>query len=312
MSLAFKIRNLDDVIRAFAAKEEFISALTLVRYDKEYTMTPTDEYYVAPYCFLSTVSRHHSTAGYLIFSSMVPFGKTFPTFEIPKMNEPEGYPGEHDEALDLMNRRGHHNTKGFLFLANNVEWFQEKIDCHERDIYTFTPEGYYPSLNDVSQKLEDMAFHVICDLVKWKYPVNWRRKRAEQLYTFCSILDLADYDNEQRRLEVEEEKRLTKLMKLKQQKERSKTMEYTNHYPNNDNRNVHHAKEKQEEEEEKKDSANAFDTFRYQSSSPSYYDERGGGFLERTPDNYDDYSYYGGGGNTFISDYNTVYDEDGI
>ena len=306
MSLAFKIRNLDDVIKAFAAKEEFISALTLVRHDKKYTMTPTDEYYVAPYCFLSTVNRQQSTLGYLIFSSMVPFGKTFPTHPFPKMNEPEGYPGEHDEALDLMNRRGHHNTKGFLFLAHTVEWFQERINCHERDIYTFTPDGCYPSLNDVSQKLEDMAFHVICDLVNWKYPVNWRRKRAEQLYTFCSILDLADYDNEQCRLEVEEEKRLTKLKKLKQQKQLSKTTGY-HHYPRNDNKKiVHHAKE--EEEEEKKESANAFDTFRYQSSSPSYYDERGGGFFERTPDNYDD--YYGGGGNTFISDYNTVYDED--
>ena len=306
MSLAFRIRNLDDVIKAFAAKEEFISALTLVRHGKEYTMTPTDEYYVAPYCFMSTVNRARtSQLGFLIFSSMAPFGKTFPTFEIPKMNEPGGYPGEHDTALELMKTHGHHNTKNFLFLGT-VEWFQEESKCKERDIYTFTPDGYYPSLlHDVSQHLEDMAFHVICDLMKWKYPVNWRRKRAEQLYTFCSILDLADYDNEQCRLEVEEEKRMTKLMKLKQQRQLSKTTEYQNHYPRNDNKNVSHAKE----EEEKKESANAFDTLRYQSSSPSYYDERGGGFLERTPEyNYDD--YYGGGGNTFISDYNTVYDED--
>ena len=185
MSLAYPIEDIDDLIFSFAAKDEFISTLTCTLHldldladnssSEEYVMTPKDDYYVAPYCFIRTGGLYSRHVGFLVFSSMVPFV------------ERKG----HELARRWVRRDRRHQ----LPHIGTMEHFQQTAGVEENDIYTFTSDGCFPSAEDVSQELEDMAIRVVCDLLKWKFPMDWRqRRRQETLCRRAPVLDLAEYD----------------------------------------------------------------------------------------------------------------------
>lgn len=186
MALAYPISNVKDLIHAFAAKDEFISALSLYLHcnqDDYYIMDPTDDYYVAPYCFMRTTNnkprwqrRHDNdcTSGFLVFSSMAPYWKR----------------QEHEEARNLVEREGYHQIPHI----DTIENFQKNLKLEERDIYTFTRDGCVPTAVEVSQELEDTAIQVVCDLMKWKMPYNWRLRRSQLENLFAPVLDLAEWE----------------------------------------------------------------------------------------------------------------------
>ena len=298
MALAYGIYNVEDLAEAFAAKDEFISALSYRLSNTEnYIMDPTDDYYVAPYCFMSTLNvPRYEKAGFLIFSSMVPFIKK----------------SEHDAASYDVKRHGHHSPP----IIGTIEEFQQNLKLKERDIYTFTTDGCVPSAQDVSQELEDMTIRVVCDLMRWRFPKDWRRRREEVAYTFGKVLDLANWNRQEKKQQQQVQQQVRKQVRQQQVQQHFYDAK---EYDTDDTKNV---------EDEKKETD--YLPLPPPPLGPVSTPERPGGFLkeesffERNADIFgnDYFSKYNNNGNledeqdddgnTFISNYNMVNDEDDL
>jgi hypothetical protein len=172
MAIAFFVDNPDGLASAFAGHDEYMAILTFfVRggnnaKNKEYkALSPDcDECYTAPYCFLPQHNSKHQHshqqnrhqypnrfkgeqqqhAGYLIFVPQVPW-LTHDNPMTPKTERP------HHQAWKYMSTRGHTPPP---ILGSSVEEFQEKMGLwEEEDIFTFTNNGGYPTIHDISQAL---------------------------------------------------------------------------------------------------------------------------------------------------------------
>jgi hypothetical protein len=274
MSLAYPIYNVKDLAEAFAAKDEFISALSCHLYqNRDYIMDPTDDYYVAPFCFMSTLNslRNDNAVGFLVFSSMVPFMRK----------------REHDAAINQVKRYGHHKAP----TVGTVDSFQKCLKLTERDIWTFTSDGCFPAAEDVSKALEDEAIRVVCDLMKWRFPSNWRDKRDEVGYVFAPVFHLAEYPQKQQQQQ-----------KRQQQQQQQHFFDAKEYATDDDKKN---------DQEEKKETT-SFDYLPLPPLESPNHHKRSGyfegnyditppsrGFFERNADIV---------GNTFISRYSNNYD----
>ena len=296
MSLAYPIKNVKDLAHAFAAADEFMSALSSRLYPQPNSviMNPAEDFYVAPYCFMRTKNRVET--GFLVFSSMAPFIKT----------------DEHEAACTLIKRNGHHKAP-FL---NTIEGFQETLCLDEKDIWTFTSDGCVPTAEDVSQELEDKAIRVVCDLMKWRYPYDWRVKRAEVAYIFTNwpVLDLAEYDS--RRGQIEQLQHQHHQLQRNQQQQQQQQQQQHYHHPQQEQEHFYdarqYAKDDQKKTKEEKKETPAFD---YLPLPPihSPVQQKGGGFFERNADIFGNKFVEDDDGNTFISNNDTVvYDENDI
>jgi hypothetical protein len=98
------------------------------------------------------------------------------------------------------------NSKSRIPHIGSVEEFASSTNLNigsEYNIYTFTSDGNYPTANDVSSVLEDKAVSIICSVMNWKIPSNWKqvRKRIVDLHDI-PILNLDEWDVEQQQQQL--------------------------------------------------------------------------------------------------------------
>eukprot|EP00584_Thalassiosira_punctigera_P014704 CAMPEP_0172552560 /NCGR_PEP_ID=MMETSP1067-20121228/45836_1 /TAXON_ID=265564 ORGANISM="Thalassiosira punctigera, Strain Tpunct2005C2" /NCGR_SAMPLE_ID=MMETSP1067 /ASSEMBLY_ACC=CAM_ASM_000444 /LENGTH=231 /DNA_ID=CAMNT_0013340563 /DNA_START=175 /DNA_END=870 /DNA_ORIENTATION=- len=149
---------------------------------RHFRLTPDDDFYSAPYCFMPK----HRRGGFLVFTTRVPWLHGNPLGEADRA---------HDRARETMESRGKYE-KPFL---GTVEKFMVDLGLKERDVYTFTDDGCYPTQRDISQALEDRAVEVTCAAMGWKAPTDWRQVRKKEGETHgMPLLDLADWDKRKR------------------------------------------------------------------------------------------------------------------
>ena len=207
MALAFYINGPDDIALAFAAHDEYLAIFTHYYFrsrkeDVRALRPDVDDYYSAPYCFLSWKDGRSSTrdGGFLVFTCMVPYlhGNPWTRENVEYQTMDDGTRAHH-QAGEWMKQKG--TFKGRTPHVGTVEKFQTemKLGYNDGGVYTFTPDGGYPTWKDVSESLEDGAVGVICSAMKWKVPTHWRgvRKQIEDLHNI-PILDLALWDKEKK------------------------------------------------------------------------------------------------------------------
>lgn len=308
MSLAYSIKTVKDLAHAFAAADEFMSALSSILHPEpdSFTMTPNEDWYVAPYCFMRTTAPRSKGEGFLVFSSMVPFVKT----------------SEHLAAKVLVKRNGFHNHN--VPFVDTIENFQDRLDLIESDIYTFTSDGCVPTAQDVSQELEDTAIRVVCDLMKWRYPHNWRKKRAEVSYFFTGwpVMDLAKYDSRRGKKEQLQHHHHHQLRHQVMQQQRQQQRYYQEQQEQWYDATQYAKVPAENTNEEKKDSPTLDYLPLPPVHTPIQQKDTGGGFFERNADifgsnqtfipnryNHNNSKYFeDDDGNTFISN-NDAYDD---
>jgi hypothetical protein len=146
--------------------------------EQERALTPKDDYYTAPFCFL----QNHRNGELLVFTCRVPW----------LHGNPFGAPDRaHHRAHAWMREKG---TREGPHLGT-VEAFAATLDLDERRVHAFTPDGCYPALEDITRGLEDRAVEVTCAAMGWARPEDWRRARAKLSETHgLPLLDLADWD----------------------------------------------------------------------------------------------------------------------
>lgn len=225
---------------------------------------------------------------------------------------------EHEDTRSFIQRDGNHQPP----YIDTIEKFQKFLKLDEMNIYTFTRDGCVPTAAEVSQELEDTAIQVVCDLMKWKMPYNWRLRKGQVENLFGPVLDLAEWDS-----------RRGQQQHLQEQQRN----DYNNHQQLQQQEHFHDAKQHTTEvdqktaEEEKKETI----TLDYLPLPPVHTptqqksDGGSGGFFERNDDIFgsnhqsfisrynDTYSnrynhLEDDDGNTFISASNMVYDENDI
>jgi len=207
MALAFYINGPDDIAHAFAAHDEYLAIFTHYYFrsrkeDVRALRPDVDDYYSAPYCFLSWKDGGSSTrdGGFLVFACMVPYlhGNPWTRENVEYQTMDDGTRAHH-QAGEWMKQKG--TFKGRTPHVGTVEKFQTemKLGYNDGGVYTFTADGGYPTWKDVSESLEDGAVGVICSAMKWKVPTHWRgvRKQIEDLHNI-PILDLALWDKEKK------------------------------------------------------------------------------------------------------------------
>ena len=236
---------------------------------------------------------------------------------------------EHDDAVELIKNSGYHNVP----FVDTIENFQETLKLSERDIYTFTSDGCVPTAEDVSLELEDTAIRVVCDLMKWRYPHNWRKKRAEVSYYFTGwpVMDLAKYDSrrgkkEQLQHHHQQQQHLgvgsiSSRMRQNLQQQKRQQQRYYQEQQEQWYDARQYAKVSEDTNEEKKDSP----TLDYLPLTPVHtpiqQKDTGGGFFERSADifgnnqtfiprryNHNSKCHKDDDGNNFISN-NDAYDD---
>mmetsp|Transcript_26454 Transcript_26454/g.55264 ORF Transcript_26454/g.55264 Transcript_26454/m.55264 type:complete len:227 (+) Transcript_26454:223-903(+) len=186
MALAFWVDNRPNgIATTMSAHDEYLSLFSYYFANKtHYTMTPEDDFYSAPYCFMPK----HRRGGFVVFTTRVPWLHGNPLGE--SVNE-----RAHDKAREVMESRGKWE-KPYL---GTVEKFMIDLGLKEGDIYTFTDDGCYPTTRDISQALEDRAVEVTCSAMNWKIPENWRQIRKKEAENHgMPLLDLADWDRRQK------------------------------------------------------------------------------------------------------------------
>mmetsp|Transcript_17909 Transcript_17909/g.27105 ORF Transcript_17909/g.27105 Transcript_17909/m.27105 type:complete len:145 (+) Transcript_17909:84-518(+) len=140
MALAFWVDNRPNgIATTMSAHDEYLSLFSYYFANKtHYTMTPEDDFYSAPYCFMPK----HRRGGFVVFTTRVPWLHGNPLGE--SVNE-----RAHDKAREVMESRGKWE-KPYL---GTVEKFMIDLGLKEGDIYTFTDDGCYPTTRDISQAL---------------------------------------------------------------------------------------------------------------------------------------------------------------
>jgi sRNA-binding protein len=112
----------------------------------------------------------------------------------------------HYQAKEWMEENCNKNSKSRIPHIGSVEEFASSTNLNigsEYNIYTFTSDGNYPTANDVSSVLEDKAVSIICSVMNWKIPSNWKqvRKRIVDLHDI-PILNLDEWDVEQQQQQL--------------------------------------------------------------------------------------------------------------
>lgn len=181
-------------------------------------LTPEDDYYPAPYAFMpQRDNAGRSTAGFLVFTNMVPWQDGF--------GSPQG---QHDSDMRLHAQARRYMEKKSKFdhpHVGTVEKFMSSLKLNEGDYAAFTPDGCYPTMDEVCQSLgkcisfqlsysfrsfstpaaicitiktEDKAVTISCEFMGWQVPQNWRLKREEftkhRMTNKIPRLDLAEWD----------------------------------------------------------------------------------------------------------------------
>ncbi|KAL7527920.1 hypothetical protein ACHAXR_002191 [Thalassiosira sp. AJA248-18] len=190
MALAFFVdgRQQDCLATAFAAHDEYLSVLGFfVNGPKtKKCMTPENDFYSAPFCFMPKNKKE----GFLVFTTQVPWLQDH--LRDGRLVETEAERAHHAKAHDWQEREGRFKAPHL----GSVEQFQRILSLRERDIFTFTSTGCYPTKEEISQSLEDTAVKVTCAAMGWKIPSDWRqiRKEIQSLPQGLPLLDLADWD----------------------------------------------------------------------------------------------------------------------
>jgi len=146
MALAFCVDHPDALGEAFAAHDEYLAIFShFVRSDddeKIRMLTPKDDYYTAPFCFMPRNDNSNITSGFLVFTAQVPWLHGSPT--------KGGDDRAHHQAQAWMRERGAMDPP----IIGTVEDFQRRLCLNdERGLFTFTEDGCYPSPEDISQAL---------------------------------------------------------------------------------------------------------------------------------------------------------------
>ena len=172
MALAFFVDSPDGLGTAFAAHDEYMAVFTYFVRGKIppkncAPLSPdVDDCYMSPYCFMPKLNNNHEQhqhqyshnnqhqhrgkgdqqkhhTGYLIFVAQVPWLELNPPQTTTVTNTP------HQQALDWMRR----NSKASAPILGTVEDFQDRLGLKDEDVFTFTKDGCYPTVWDVSQAL---------------------------------------------------------------------------------------------------------------------------------------------------------------
>ncbi|KAL9189454.1 hypothetical protein ACHAXT_009129 [Thalassiosira profunda] len=162
MALLYKIHNPDDFGKVFAAHDQYCSFLNEL-FGR--MLTPEDDYYTAPFCFLPT----SDISGFVVFTCRVPWL--------------HGH-GARGKRADSNFAHARYQVKecGFdpedvPYVLPSVEKIHDHFSCGEEDIYTFTGDGCYPSKKDITPALEDRSVEVTCEAMGWDAPDDWRGMR---------------------------------------------------------------------------------------------------------------------------------------
>lgn len=172
MALAFFVDSPDGLGTAFAAHDEYMAVFTFFVRGKippknRAPLSPdVDDCYMSPYCFMPKLNNNHEQhqhqyshnqqnqhrgkgdqqkqhTGYLIFVAQVPWLELNPPQTTTVTNTP------HQQALDWMRR----NSKASAPILGTVEDFQDRLRLKDEEVFTFTKDGCYPTVWDVSQAL---------------------------------------------------------------------------------------------------------------------------------------------------------------
>mmetsp|Transcript_19113 Transcript_19113/g.40291 ORF Transcript_19113/g.40291 Transcript_19113/m.40291 type:complete len:242 (-) Transcript_19113:275-1000(-) len=185
MALAFWVDSRPDgVAAAFAAHDEYLSIFSyFANGQTKYMMTPNDQFYTAPFCYMPKSRK----GGFIVFTCQVPWLHGNPLGESERA---------HHRAHEYMELKGKYDVPHL----GTVEKFMTTLGLKERDIFTFTNDGCYPTKRDISEALEDKAVEVTCAAMGWDIPQNWRIVRKKESETHgLPILNLADWDQKQRK-----------------------------------------------------------------------------------------------------------------
>ena len=128
-------------------------------------LSPEDNYYTAPYCFMPKKRNDKRFNGgfvgeiflkidvliHLNFNLLISFSTVF-TCQVPWTagnGKSEEELKAHIMAKDWMDKKGSHKAPH----VGSVERFQEDLGLGEEELYCFTADGCYPSKEDVCQGL---------------------------------------------------------------------------------------------------------------------------------------------------------------
>ena len=143
MALAFTVDcEPDSIAYAFAAHDEYLSIFNhYANGGKHHTMTPAEEYYTVPFCFMPMLNRGRSNArGFIVFTAQVPWLHGFPRDEDKCL---------HEKAREYQKNKGEFDEP----VVGTVEQFQDRLHLKEHQWFPFTHSGNYPSKEEISQEL---------------------------------------------------------------------------------------------------------------------------------------------------------------
>ena len=164
MSIAFYISDGNSIGKAFAARDEYFAVFTYYVSGQEIpprALSPSHQYFLSPYCFLPKYKTEryrngsHRTCqgGYIVFTSQVPWlHGTPPKDELRHDRETRA----HWQAKEWMSEKG--TLRDRAPEVGSVEHFVDALGLKEREVYTFTPDGCYPSKEEISQDLGKLDF----------------------------------------------------------------------------------------------------------------------------------------------------------
>ena len=146
--------------------------------------------------------------GFIVFTCQVPWKHHCGTRTITN----RGYCGFEEKIVVFKQQHLHEakhimsnnrwNSKRDIPMVDYPEDMQDKLNLHEDEIFAFTKDGCYPDKSDISQDLEDTAVAVVCEVLNWQFPTDWRKQREEWTLRRCKyeIFDLAGHDERKKLL----------------------------------------------------------------------------------------------------------------
>ena len=146
--------------------------------------------------------------GFIVFTCQVPWKHHCGTRTITN----RGYCGFEEKIVVFKQQHLHEakhimsnnrwNSKRDIPMVDYPEDMQDKLNLQEDEIFAFTKDGCYPDKSDISQDLEDTAVAVVCEVLNWQFPTDWRKQREEWTLRRCKyqIFDLAGHDERKKLL----------------------------------------------------------------------------------------------------------------
>ncbi len=181
MALAFRITNSEDFGRLFASYDEYSSIVNML-FGR--ALSPSDDYYTAPYAFMPG----GEVGGFVVMTCRVPW--LHGHGNLPDSHHDKGTWREQyfAQALDIMTKCDMFSSGDDIpkVEAKGAEYIQMRLDLEEREVFTFTNDGCYPTEDDDIEELEDNAVIITCGAMGWELPFKWREERERENGLRCN------------------------------------------------------------------------------------------------------------------------------